>query len=791
MRHLISTLLVLAFTTLPIVAKPTPPPGVVKQEHQIKEITLDSSESATELRNSKITPCSESTTYSDWEYIGMASWSESLWRLFSNLGIADENHFRVEKRTSIENPSQVQVKLVGVFSGSDFIIDTNTETYECSASRQASNIEASKITSNAELTCCDVGIRKRSTYGNLVSNISLAGGQIYFNMVLYHLKTSENFYVLDNCSATLDYAPEFSYKINGRHLYGKDESVATFSITSTGAAKRFKYICLDYNTTATAPTAFTEYADQIKTATDSISIPLKTGCWRLHVFPFDADGNWLGIEHNDYYIWGGQEYTFHSNADEAQEWIDFGQVKVNEGVISDHGLPLPKDAPNSFYCRVLTPKNNPGKIMRLVNPYGPTSPIGSCLLENNYTNDIIWGYNLPNEDFYIDINIENPDRIYTYNRPIGLEYKYNFETNMPYGDEWTPMGTSIYPAHSQILYGLDHDRITYGYKRWNRLFVSKYLTFNIELSSEMTLSNNIVGDNNTVELKVNDNVQSVKYSFLGSKYDSGVDIADKIAANDSTITIYTANYTGNSYSKSKDGSRIIKINIPDKIKADARLIAVPYNSQETPTGTYLDEIIRIWHNIGTATISGDLCDFYELKQTVDVEQRGSSKIFRLAKPSKYEDSSEYLYINATDPENVNISSDGNTTDFLTYVNFDGYAHRTQINTTQNYIANGILGDMEYLTPYLSEQTVTFPVSSIISIITYNNYDIGAYYIDESFITLPNWDSTSTIETITPSTDNTPDAPVEYFNLQGLKITNPGPGIYIRRQGSKTDKIFIR
>ena len=36
-----------------------------------------------------------------------------------------------------------------------------------------------------------------------------------------------------------------------------------------------------------------------------------------------------------------------------------------------------------------------------------------------------------------------------------------------------------------------------------------------------------------------------------------------------------------------------------------------------------------------------------------------------------------------------------------------------------------------------------------------------------------------------------DAPVEYFNLQGLRVENPENGLYIRRQGSKTTKILVK
>lgn len=46
---------------------------------------------------------------------------------------------------------------------------------------------------------------------------------------------------------------------------------------------------------------------------------------------------------------------------------------------------------------------------------------------------------------------------------------------------------------------------------------------------------------------------------------------------------------------------------------------------------------------------------------------------------------------------------------------------------------------------------------------------------------------SGIETI--GADNA--AEVEYFNLQGVKVANPGSGLYIRRQGSKVEKVFVR
>ncbi len=36
-----------------------------------------------------------------------------------------------------------------------------------------------------------------------------------------------------------------------------------------------------------------------------------------------------------------------------------------------------------------------------------------------------------------------------------------------------------------------------------------------------------------------------------------------------------------------------------------------------------------------------------------------------------------------------------------------------------------------------------------------------------------------------------DAPVEYYNLQGMRVENPAAGIYVKRQGSKVSKVLVR
>lgn len=66
-------------------------------------------------------------------------------------------------------------------------------------------------------------------------------------------------------------------------------------------------------------------------------------------------------------------------------------------------------------------------------------------------------------------------------------------------------------------------------------------------------------------------------------------------------------------------------------------------------------------------------------------------------------------------------------------------------------------------------------------------DTGFYYANqwgEFALVLPESDGVTEII----ADDN---APIEYFDMQGRKVANPENGIYIRRQGTKTAKIYIK
>ena len=69
---------------------------------------------------------------------------------------------------------------------------------------------------------------------------------------------------------------------------------------------------------------------------------------------------------------------------------------------------------------------------------------------------------------------------------------------------------------------------------------------------------------------------------------------------------------------------------------------------------------------------------------------------------------------------------------------------------------------------------------------FEDYPAPAYILVFSY---PEGDDGQTGITDIEAADN--NAPVEYFNLQGVRVDNPANGIYIRRQGNKIEKVVIR
>lgn len=764
----IAALLLALLVAVPAVFADAPlHPGLIKLSNSPEDIKI-----ATDITGAKPLKANEAASYTEWESLGMASWNNNTWEILLKgyMGEIGENHFQVWKRTNTDNPELIQIKLEGVFGGADFIIDGNTSTYECSAARQPTNYD-----------CSGKDGATLSKYEAFITNeisplFSLPGGKILFGLGFYYTDTRP--VTVHAVSVNFDNAPQFGYTIEGRHIYGKDENTATISLNPTGATKQFKYL-LSYGYTGST-NIYKKYSDKLQTATTSITVPLETGCRTLHILPCDADGNWLGFIEADGYILDHPTFDIQSNRGDSYEWIPYGSATIHEGVCKDNNANV-EGAPETFVCEALTRKDAPGKFLRIVNPYSPQSPVGSVVLANGISR-----YELTDEDFYIDINLEDRDKPYLYNRPVGLEIFDEIYTKFGV-DGWRPVGTEIYPTHTQLLNGTDPAKIEYATYKWNRLYFGQR-SLEIELSEcSLQLPDKNISEDMSLTLQADNNVEYIKYAFV--KDGKGRDIADKIAAGDASLTIYTASVDKG---LTRSAERTVTINVPSDIPDNiSRLVAVPYTAQGELSGTYLDSEINLWYNIGSAEVTGGF-ESMGLKPSATVQQYLTSMKFRLVRPSDKKGASEYIYIDATDPQKVNLSSDGTTEHIHTgvYVAWGSQTDDIYFNTTHNFITLGMLGMSQYDMPVLNNRVITAAEGTIIFAVTNAEYTITGYWLDGSTITLPEWKKEAGVGSVTIDKADT-DTPVEYYNLQGVKIAEPGPGLYIRRQGSKAQKILIR
>ena len=53
------------------------------------------------------------------------------------------------------------------------------------------------------------------------------------------------------------------------------------------------------------------------------------------------------------------------------------------------------------------------------------------------------------------------------------------------------------------------------------------------------------------------------------------------------------------------------------------------------------------------------------------------------------------------------------------------------------------------------------------------------------------ESTSGINNVVADNENNINAPVVYYNLQGVQVANPQGGIFIRKQGNQTSKVILK
>lgn len=84
-------------------------------------------------------------------------------------------------------------------------------------------------------------------------------------------------------------------------------------------------------------------------------------------------------------------------------------------------------------------------------------------------------------------------------------------------------------------------------------------------------------------------------------------------------------------------------------------------------------------------------------------------------------------------------------------------------------------------------TMVFPITAA-NIAAVNETKEVIVNTDANFLSIYIPSATSAITEIEAADEN---IPVEYFNLQGIRVANPENGLYIRRQGNKVSKVLVK
>lgn len=130
-----------------------------------------------------------------------------------------------------------------------------------------------------------------------------------------------------------------------------------------------------------------------------------------------------------------------------------------------------------------------------------------------------------------------------------------------------------------------------------------------------------------------------------------------------------------------------------------------------------------------------------------------------------------------------------------------------LNPTGNYMTvtveeeSGEKMEVEYFSGDQSTDSSGSPYSSIQKCTTaqieagYDEYyvdlSVNGYVGDTGYIDMYLSFSYNLTTTGVANVESNENAPVEFYNLQGVKVADPSNGIFIRRQGNKTSKVIVK
>lgn len=306
--------------------------------------------------------------------------------------------------------------------------------------------------------------------------------------------------------------------------------------------------------------------------------------------------------------------------------------------------------------------------------------------------------------------------------------------------------------------------------------------------------------NNSIDLKITpgSDVATMKYNIYKGSY----------PANDNNLSV--ASGTAASIDKNFNGS----IKIKDYANGLYTLFLISYDADgnlkygESYVLSIIDDEPGEWADFCTASYTDDILpsvydDIYIETYDVDVQYNTQKQnLIRVVEPyTRYNsankhkcDHPHYLYIDASNPNRVVFQTSplgfthSNSSDFGHLLCTSKAQQEREKGTSDDDIeVMGYFGKMETTSRAAENFVITFPKSSLVTFFKNSGDEYGGNDSNSFRLEL-----TSPIPTsIKEIGSDDVNAPVVYYNLQGMRINEPAKGqVVIRRQGNKSEKIIF-
>lgn len=719
--------------------------------------------------NNNVTEKHADADYSEWEYKGFMRNSFG-WGFSPHLY---NDSTTVERRYLLSDPEKVQYRFGNIFDTDSLIMEGDTRMYTGKIPLQRSNwvVDKEGYVDSCFMFSCN------TVY------FSEAGGYIGFVRPEFSASTDyENYksvYYSDGLIAMqIDgyEVPVLEYEKEA--CYDRDTREAVIKLHTNECVSRVRYYLSDYIGRHIGIENLYNDFEHASYATDEIRVPLDSvGCRYLHIFTEDSDGRWIagGIDGIQ-----GYQVSVSSNIVENREWVDYGDITFYCKYLNNY----------EFHCarKCLTPADKPGSILRIVNPLGLDTPFG-----REYPDNV-----LDNDEYYIDINIVDQDHCYTSYRPVGIKsYNYLNDLTALFSNTGPDIRLRLGYSLEELIanpYGGGFAKI-----KNNRIaFNEGTLNYVVALPGEIAISDDaiITDDSIYYELTISDAVAGVKYVLMPGTLEYFEKWVDEIRNGAESVrygtnydavtgmvqTIYADNTVSPSGSK-----RTLKIEVSDYIEKDGYyVIAVPFGYDGEYMLEYVSALIKVFKKIGIAHFVYDDDTAFAamgLNEGCTIEAIEELGVYRLVRPfgTDHYKSSKYMYIIDMGSKLL-FAGSLNMKDVL----YSSYVMPSGANLA--YMPRSLVGLFSDTDCYMDGDSFIFPEYAT-CVIDYN--EMRAYLVGDLVIEIVRPVTSGLGEVEFDDIQQSQDGPVEYYDLMGRRVLNPGSGMYIRRQGSTVSKVLIK